>query len=184
MTHLVPSDQLFLGFSSDAVISLIAVMIIGAGLERVGLIARVTDYILRYGGHNEGRIRLFLMGLSGICAGILRSVGTVALLLPVTIRIRRSTGIPKARLLMPLSFCAILGSTLTMVGTGPLIMLNSLLSNAMLILNDQAEYPEIGLLAVFPIGLLLLVTGILYFSIFCKMVITRSTKNTLTRFKL
>jgi len=176
MTHLVPADKLFLGFSSDAVISLIAVMIIGAGLERVGLIARITDYILRYGGHNESRIRLFLMGLSGVCSGILRSVGTVALLLPVTIRIRRSTGIPKARLLMPLSFCAILGSTLTMVGSGPLIMLNSLLSNAMLILDGQAEYPEIGLLTVFPIGVVLLTTGILYFGFFSKWLLPEAQK--------
>lgn len=179
LTQLVPPDRLFLGFSSDAVISLIAIMIIGAGLERAGVIARLTDFILRYGGSNEHKIRILLMALSGLCAGFLRSVGTVALMLPVSTRIRRTTGIAKGRLLMPLSFCAILGSTLTMVGTGPLIMLNSLLSNSMLLLEGQVEYPDIGFFAVFPIGIVLLCTGIIYFIFFGKWLLPKVERKSL-----
>lgn len=181
LTQIVPADQLFLGFSSDAVISLIAIMIIGAGLERAGVVARLTSYILHLGGTNESKIRFLLMALSGFFAGFLRSVGTVALLLPVTTRIRRTTGIAKGRLLMPISFCAILGSTLTMVGTGPLIMLNSLLSNAMLILEGQAEYPDIGLFTVFPIGLILLITGLLYFSLLEKWLLPKVERKPLSK---
>lgn len=179
LTHLVPDDKLFAGFSSEAVISLIAIMIIGAGLERVGIVARVTDYILRYGGSSENKIRVLLMMVSGIFSGFLRSVGTVALLLPVTTRIRRSTGIAKGRLLMPISFCAILGSTLTMVGTGPLIILNSLLSNTMLFLEGQLEYPPIGLFAVFPLGVLLLLTGMAYFIFFGKWLLPNIERKSL-----
>src|SRR5262245_32524830 len=87
LTRLVPSEQLFSGFSSDAVIALIGVMIISAGLERSGVVAKMAYYIMRLGGQNENKIRLYLMGMSGFCAGFLRSVSTVALLLPIISRI-------------------------------------------------------------------------------------------------
>jgi di/tricarboxylate transporter len=53
---LVPSEALFNGFSSNAVVSIIAVMIIGAGLDRTGLMAKVANWILKVGGKTEGRI--------------------------------------------------------------------------------------------------------------------------------
>lgn len=175
LTRLVPSDQLFSGFSSDAVIALIGVMIISAGLERSGVVAKIAYYLMRLGGSSESRIRLYLMAVSGFCAGFLRSVSTVALLLPIITRIRQATGIPKSRLLLPLSFCAILGSTLTMLGTGPLILLNSLLINSNG-LTDKAgnKAPMLGLFSVFPIGFALLVMGILYFLFLGKWVIPKA----------
>lgn len=175
LTRLVPSELLFSGFSSDAVIALIGVMIISAGLERSGVVAKMAYYLMRLGGQSEGRIRLYLMAVSGFCAGFLRSVSTVALLLPIITRIRQATGIPKSRLLLPLSFCAILGSTLTMLGTGPLILLNSLLINSNG-LTDKAgnKAPMLGLFSVFPIGFALLAMGILYFLFLGKWVIPKA----------
>ncbi len=164
LTKLVPANQLFSGFSSDAVIALIGVMIMCAGLERSGVVAKLAHYMMRWGGLGENRIRLVLMGIGGFLAGFLRSVGTVALLLPVVMRIRHATGIEKSRLLIPLSFCAILGSTLTMLGTGPLILLNSLLSNSGGLTDRMGnDAPMLGLFSVFPIGLTLLVAGMIYF---------------------
>ncbi len=164
LTKLVPSNLLFSGFSSDAVIALIGVMIMCAGLERSGVVAKIAHYMMRLGGSNETKIRLLLMGIGGFFAGFLRSVGTVALLLPVVMRIKHATGIEKSRLLIPLSFCAILGSTLTMLGTGPLILLNSLLINSGGLTDKMGqEAPMLSLFSVFPIGLALLVLGMVYF---------------------
>ncbi|MCS5712618.1 SLC13 family permease [Candidatus Berkiella aquae] len=175
LTRLVPSDALFSGFSSDAVIALIGVMIISAGLERSGVVAKMAYYIMRLGGSSENRIRLYLMGVSGFCAGFLRSVSTVALLLPIITRIRQVTGIAKSRLLLPLSFCAILGSTLTMLGTGPLILLNSLLINSNGLTDKSGvKAPALGLFSVFPIGLALLVMGIIYFILLGKWVLPKA----------
>jgi di/tricarboxylate transporter len=174
LTKLVPSNELFSGFSSDAVIALIGVMIISAGLERTGVVAKTAYLLMRLGGVSENRIRFLLMGLGGICAGFLRSVSTVALLLPVVTRIRHATGISKARLLLPLSFCAILGSTLTMLGTGPLILLNSLLINSGGLTDRLGQHaPLLGLFSVFPIGLALLVAGMLYFIFLSKWVLPK-----------
>jgi di/tricarboxylate transporter len=164
LTKLLPNDLLFSGFSSEAVISLIGIMIIGHGLEKSGVMSKIAIYVLRIGGMNEKLISLLLMGVGGVMAGFLRSVGSVALFLPVVTRIRRTTGIAKARLLMPLGFCAILGSTLTMVGTGPLILLNGLLENVGGLKDASgAEAAPFGLFMVLPIGLALLIAGMLYF---------------------
>lgn len=174
LTRLVPSNELFQGFSSDAVIALIGVMIMSAGLERSGVVSKMAYYIMHFGGTNENRIRLLLMGVGGVCAGFLRSVGTVALLLPVIARIRHATGINKSRLLMPLSFCAILGSTLTMLGTGPLILLNSLLINSGGLTDRFGQNtPLLGLFSVFPIGLVLLIFGMIYFSLFSQWLLPK-----------
>ncbi len=179
VTDLVPSDILFSGFSSDAVISLIGIMIIGAGLERSGIVNMISDYILRIGHDQESRISLLLMGSAGILSGFMRSVGTVALFLPIITRIRRQTGIAKVQFLLPVGFCAILGSTLTMVGTGPLILLNSLLKSLGGLVDAQGHPVEpLGLFFVFPIGLALLATGIVYFVFFHKFILTKIPRKT------
>lgn len=176
ITNLVP-ENLFSGFSSDAVISLIGIMIIGRGLERTGVINGITRWILRIGGDNEPKIRLLLMGIGGFLAGFMRSVGTVALFLPVVTRIRRTTGIAKANLLLPMGFCAILGSVLTMVGSGPLILLNSLLEDLGSLTDATGNpVPPLGLFSVFPIGLGLLAVGILYFTFFGKWLLPNLPK--------
>lgn len=172
LTNLVPNHILFSGFSSEAVIALIGIMILSAGLERTGIVAKMSYFIMRVGKSNENILRLMLMSVGGFCAGFLRSVGTVAIFLPVITRIRQATGIPKFRFLMPLGFAAILGSTLTMLGTGPLILLNSLLS-AMGGLTDQYGQvaDQLKLFSVFPIGAVLLLVGILYFWFFNNLIL-------------
>ena len=57
----------------------------------------------------------------------MQNVGAAALFLPVVSRISARTGLPLSRLLMPMGFCAILGGTVTMVGSSPLILLNDLI---------------------------------------------------------
>jgi di/tricarboxylate transporter len=184
LTKLVPSNVLFSGFSSDAVIALIGVMILSAGLERSGVVSKLTEALIRLGGTNEQRISTYLMLIGGICSGFLRSVGVVALMLPVIMRIRRATGTDKSRLLLPFSFCAILGSTITMIGSGPLILLNSLLINSGGLTDKFGQdTPLLGLFVVFPIGVVLLIMGILYFTFLSKWVLppakteTRETPN-------
>ena len=176
ITDLVPRTELFSGFSSDAVISLIGVMIVGAGLEKSGLMVAVTKWISKVGGESEPRLRLLLMFSGGLLAGLLRSVGAVALLLPVVTRISRRTGLSKSRFLMPLGYCAILGSTMTMVGTGPLIILNSVLEVHWADILEEPIAP-FGLLEVLPIGIVMLITGVLYFFLLGPFLIPK-TKST------
>jgi di/tricarboxylate transporter len=161
---LVPSDQLFNGFASNAVISIIAVMILGAGLDRTGVMTVVAAFILRIGGKTANRIIPLISGTVGIISSLMQNVGATALFLPVVSRISTRTEIPLSRLLMPMGFCAIMGGTITMVGSSPLILLNDLISASNASLPPGAEtLGQFELFDVAPVGLALLATGILYF---------------------
>lgn len=170
---LVETAHLFDGFASNAVISIIAVMIIGAGLDRTGLMSQVAGFILRIGGTTERRIIPLISGTVGIISSFMQNVGAAALFLPVVSRISARTGLPLSRLLMPMGFCAILGGTLTMIGSSPLILLNDLIrtSNQALVGKGMAPMETFDLFAVTPIGLVLVVTGILYFVLFGRRVL-------------
>lgn len=164
ITRLLPPEQLFSGFSSEAVMSMIAVMIIGAGLEKSGIASKASRWILSIGKEHPGKISTVLMITSGFLAGFMRSLGTVALLLPVVTRITARTGIPKSRLLMPVAFCSLLGGTLTMVRSGPLILLNGLLRNAHDYVSLNTPIESLHFFSVFPLGILFIMLGVLYFS--------------------
>ncbi len=173
LTRLLPPEQLFSGFSSEAVISLIAIMIIGAGLEKSGIALKLARWILKSSRERPNKINTLLMIVSGFVSAVMRGLGTVALLLPVVGRITARTGIPKSRLLMPMAFCSVLGGMLTMIGTNPLILLNSLLK------NSSSGLEAFHLFSVFPIGLSLLCAGILYFIFLGKKLLPKEPMNSI-----
>ncbi len=177
---LVPVQNLFDGFASNAVISIIAVMIIGAGLDKTGIMSRVAAFIMRIGGSTEARIIPLISGTVGVISSFMQNVGAAALFLPVVSRISARTKLPMSRLLMPMGFCAILGGTMTMVGSSPLILLNDLILTSNQALPEGVEpMPTFELFSVAPIGFALLTTGILYFVIFGRFVLpSRGTELT------
>lgn len=162
---LVDTKQIFNGFSSNAVMSIIAVMIIGAGLDKTGLMSQVATFILKVGGKTETRIIPIISSTVGIISSFMQNVGAAALFLPVVSRISARSGLPMSRLLMPMGFCAILGGTVTMVGSSPLILLNDLILTSNQALPVETQMETWSLFSVTPIGLALLATGILYFVI-------------------
>lgn len=179
ITRLLPPEQLFSGFSSEAVFSLISIMIIGAGLEKSGVAIHAARFVLKLGRERPTKISTVLMVTSGFLSAFMRSLGTVAVLLPVVTRITARTGIPKSRLLIPMAYCSILGGTLTMVGSSPLILLNSLLRNAQEYVNQKVPLLEpFQLFSVFPLGILLLALGIFYFFLFGKQLLPKEPPTT------
>ena len=160
---LVDPRDLFDGFSSNAVISIIAVMIIGAGLDKTGLMSKVAAFILKIGGTAESRIIPIISGTVAIISSFMQNVGAAALFLPVVSRISARSGLHMSRLLMPMGFCAILGGTVTMVGSSPLILLNDLILTSNTALPAEQQMNTWGLFSVTPIGLVLVATGIAYF---------------------
>ena len=168
---VISSNELFDGFSSNAVMSIIAVMIIGAGLDKTGIMSRVANWILAKGGSTETRITPMISGTVGIISSFMQNVGAAALFLPVVSRISRRTNIPMSRLLMPMGFCAILGGTVTMVGSSPLILLNDLMLSSNRALPEQHQMQTFNLFDVTPIGLALIATGILFFMVFGRFVL-------------
>jgi len=164
-------STLFNGFGSNAVISIIAVMIIGAGLDKTGVMSTVAIWITRVGGSTESRIIVLISSVVWVISSFMQNVGAAALFLPVVSRISVRTGLPMSRLLMPMGFCAILGGTMTMVGSSPLILLNDLILGVNSTLPDGQKMETFELFSVTPIGLALVVTGIVYFVVFGRAVL-------------
>jgi di/tricarboxylate transporter len=160
---LVTPEQAFSGLASNAVVSIIAVIILGYGVDRAGVMRHVTKPILRLAGNSESRLIALVSGAVGGISAFLQNVGAAALFLPALTRIARRTGIPASRLMMPMGFAAILGGTLTMVGSSPLIVLNDLMK--------QGKLESFGLFSPAPAGLALLGAGILYFMFFGRWVL-------------
>ena len=176
LESLIDVELLFSGLSSNAVVSIIAVMIIGGGLDKTGVMEQLAAAILRFGGTTEGRIVTIVSGVSAVISSFMQNIGAAALFIPVVARISNRTHLPMSRLVMPMGFAAILGGTITMIGSSPLIMLNDLLDNANRSLPAGQSMPHFGMFAITPIGLSLVLAGLVYFSVFGKHVLPTSTK--------
>ena len=163
VSKIVPSDQLFIGFANEAVISLIALMIIGNAIETSGALNKIGYYLVIYTKKRHFLLQNYLMLISGLLAGFMRSTGSVALTLPLVTYLNIRAKLPKEKVLLPMAFASMCGSNLTMVGSGPLIILNSLLEN-----SDLSRFYDLKPLYLFqtlPIGLLLLFLCLIYFTL-------------------
>ena len=177
---LVDNKHLFDGFASNAVMSIIAVMIIGAGLDKTGIMSKVAAFILRIGGTTERRIIPIISVTVGFISSFMQNVGAAALFLPVVSRISARSGLPMSRLLMPMGFTAILGGTMTMVGSSPLILLNDLILTSNKALPADQQMETWGLFSVTPIGAALIITGIAYFVVAGRFVLPKTKSESST----
>lgn len=165
ITGLMPIENLFEGFAGNAVISLIAVMIMGAGLDRTGVLAKAAAFILRLAGGMEGRVSLLLNTMAGGLSSVIQSQALAALFLPVVSRVSARTGMPLKRLLLPMACCILCGTNMTLISNSPLILLNDLIVSANRNLPPGAQTIEpFKLFAITPIGIPLLLVGLAYFA--------------------
>ncbi len=164
VSGLVPGDQLFGGFAGDAVIAIMAMMILGAGLDRTGVLGGAAGFMLRLSNGDERRLLLILCGITGVVSAVVQNPAVAALFLPVVSRLSTRTGVPISRLLLPMASCIILGGTMTMVGNSPQILLNDLLVAVNRNLPSGASTMDpVGMFGVSPIGLSLLLMGLGFF---------------------
>lgn len=163
LLHLVTPKEAFVGMSSNAVISIIAVIIIGAGLDRTGIINRLVKPVVRIAGKSASGVIIAISATVAIISSFMQNIGAAALFLPAIQRISKVQKIPLSRLLMPVGFSAILGGTVTLVGSSPLILLNDLLV--------PFKLKPFGLFDVTLIGLALVGSGIACFILFGRFIL-------------
>ncbi len=178
---LLDPSVLFSGLSSNAVVSIIAVMILGGGLDKTGVMERVAWVIMRIGSQTESKIVMLISSTVAFISAFMQNVGATALFLPVVARISSRTGLPMSRLVMPMGFCAILGGTMTMIASSPLIMLNDLLDAANASLSEADQMEHFGLFSVAPVGIALVAAGLAYFILFGRYVLPRGERKVVTR---
>jgi di/tricarboxylate transporter len=169
LVGLISPKEAFVGLSSNAVCSIIAVIILGAGLDKTGVMNKVAGPIVKLAGKSEKKVIAFIAGTVGLISSVMQNIGAAALFLPATMRISKRTGMPASRVLMPMGFCAIIGGTITLIGNSPTILLNDLL-----ILGGNKLEP-FGLFTQTPIGICLLCSAVLYFTFFGKYILPAAT---------
>jgi di/tricarboxylate transporter len=162
---LVSPKEAFVGLSSNAVCSIIAVIIIGAALDKTGVMNKVAGPIIKLAGNSEKRVITLISGTVGLISSMMQNIGAAALFLPAAQRIAKRMEVPVSRILMPMGFCAIIGGTITLVGASPTILLNDL----MVLGGDKLE--PFGLFTQTPIGICLLASAIVYFIVFGKYIL-------------
>ena len=164
VTGLVAPEEIFSGFSGNAVISIMATMILGAGLDRTGALNRLAGWLLRRGHGVEQRLLLMTTAIAGLNSSFMQNPSVMALYLPVAARLSTRTGLALSRLLLPIAAAIVMGASLTMVGNSPLILLNDLLVSANNNLpSGMATLEPLPMFAPAPVGLVLLVVSLAYF---------------------
>jgi di/tricarboxylate transporter len=164
LTGLVAPEEIFGGFSGNAVMSIIATMILGAGLDRTGALNRLASWLLRRGHGVEQRLLLMTTAIAALNSSFMQNPSVMALYLPVASRLSSRTGLSLQRLLLPIAAAIVMGGALTMVGNSPLILLNDLLVSANNNLpSGMATLEPLRMFAPLPIGIALIVASLAYF---------------------
>ena len=167
LSGLVAPEELFGGFSGNAVMSIIATTILGAGLDRTGALNRLASWLLRRGHGIEQRLLLMTTGIAGLNSSFMQNPSVMALYLPVASRLSSRSGLSLQRLLLPIAAAIVMGGALTMVGNSPLILLNDLLISANNNLpSGMATLEPLRMFAPMPVGIALIVASLLYFRFF------------------
>ncbi len=142
------------GFSNPATITIAAMFVLSAGLQRTEAPAIAGNYIIRMANQSEKRLILLLMLATGILSAFILNTAVVAVFIPIVLRISKEMDIPPSRLLMPMSFGAILGGTLTLIGTSTNLLVSSIAA--------QAGLQPFGFFDFAPLGMITLAAGVLY----------------------
>lgn len=178
LLSLVSPQEAISGLSSNAVVAIIAVIIIGAGLDKTGGMNILARQILHRAGKSENKIIILISVTVAFISSFMQNIGAAALFLPAVRRISRQTGISASKILMPMAYCAIIGGTITLVGASPTILLNDLIEQANELNTFAQPIEPLGLFTQTPIGLALVISAVLYFVVFGRVIIPQKDSST------
>jgi len=107
------------GFSDSVIIMIAGLFVVGEALVTTGIAFAVGAWMMRVGGTSEIRLVTLLMLTVGLTGAFISSTGIVAIFIPIALNISAKTGIAPSRLLMPLSFAALISGMMTLIATAP-----------------------------------------------------------------
>jgi di/tricarboxylate transporter len=151
---LAPEDALS-GFSSEPAILLATVFVLNGALYHTGLSERLGNWIKQLAGKSLERAIGVVMPSVALLSAFTHHVTITGLMLPPLLKLSRESDIPASKLLIPLSFAASLGTTITIIGAPAFLIADGLLK--------QAGQNGLGIFSIAPIGLVLSLTGTIFF---------------------
>ena len=174
---LANHEDIFKGFSNSAVIAIGAMFILSRALVRTGFLVVFADVMYKWAGRWRWMsISLFLIVVS-LLSGLINNTAVVAIFIPFVIDICQRYHISPSKLLLPLSYAAIFGGTLTLIGTSTNLLVNSIIEN-----TPGKEHLVFGMFEFTKLGLIFLAVGTLYNIVVAKWLIpSRAIVSSLTQ---
>ena len=159
LLFLVGSDLLDIssalaGFGHPAVVGVGALFVVSEGLLRTGALGFLSNRLLKWSGGNQGLLTILILIIVLVASAFLNNTPVVAMFIPVVLGTCLKTGVNPSKILIPLSYAAILGGTCTLIGTSTNILVSS-------IARESAGI-ELGMFDFTRLGGLLAVIGLVY----------------------
>ncbi|MBP8248978.1 MAG: SLC13 family permease, partial [Chitinophagales bacterium] len=173
LTGVLTTKEGIAGFSNDATVTILFLFLLSAGLEKTGAVNLVGKAMIKYIGKNQKMAFVAVILVCGLISAFLNNTAVVIIFMPIVFKIAKFTNQSPSKLLMPLSFAAIMGGTLTLIGTSTNLVVNGVVV--------EHGYEPFGMFEVTPTGLILFITFFLYmYFIGIKLIPARRSAESLT----
>ena len=136
------------GFSNPATLTVVAMYVLSGGVESTGAVARLGAAVGRLVGRDRGRLLGATVGIASPLAGVVNNTPVVAVLVPMVMDLGDQAGVSPSKLLIPLSYAAMLGGTLTLVGTSTNLVASDLSGRLIGHPFSMFEFTALGVLVV------------------------------------
>ena len=136
------------GFASPATVTVLAMFILSEGIRRTGLVNIIGEKIAERFGDSPLKQLLAVLGLSGGSAGFINNTPVVAIMIPMVSMISNRTGVSPSKLLLPVSYVAMLGGTLTLIGTSTNILASDLSGRLLGQPFSMFEFTQLGVIVL------------------------------------
>jgi di/tricarboxylate transporter len=154
---IVKPKDAFSGFSDDIVIIVASALVVSAAIGRSGVMERALRYVAPYARSTRSQI-LVLVGSVTVLSAIIKNIGALAMLIPVAFQVARKSGTSPSVFLMPMSFGALLGGIVTLIGTSPNIIVSRVRGEILGEPFTMFDFAPVGL-GIAGAGVLFLVFG-------------------------
>ncbi len=154
VTGVLTPQEGFAGFTNTATITVACMFVISSAIFKSGALNGVNNLLTSYGKKNYYVTLILLMLISGGLSAFMNDTAVVALLLPVVVSVSKNSGISPSKLLMPLSFGALLGGICTLIGTSTNILVSGI--------AERQGHAPISMFEMTSAGVCFLVAGLLY----------------------
>ncbi len=132
--NLLSSERLIAGFANPALMTVLALLVIGQGMVRAGVLDRGARIVLAAGGGKAWLTIVITLVVVLVISGFLNNIPVVVIFIPIMEAVAARFGTSPSKVMMPLSFAAVLGGMTTIIGSGT----NLLVSGA---LEELGEKP-------------------------------------------
>ena len=145
--NIITIEEAIAGFSNKAVITIGAIFIISRALVKTGFLEVLSNYLYKLGGDKKWLTFFIFFLTASIISGFLNNTAAVAIFIPLAFKLCQKFHVSPTKILLPLSYAAIFGGTLTLIGTSTNIIVNSFLeSSTSLPPFKMFEFTKLGLI--------------------------------------